>query len=165
MATAKHELLSPDLYDADFYSWALRQGELLRERRFAELDLPNLIDEVEALARKEAKELENRYETLLQHLLKWEFQADKRSYIWAGTIRRERRKIAKHLRENPGLKPRRWELLTSAYEDAREEAALETRLPLERFPVSNPYSLDEAMDEAFWPGGEEMPTSGRKRRV
>ena len=164
MATAKHELLSPNLYDADFYSWAVHQGALLRESRFAELDLPNLIDEVEALARKEASELENRYETLLQHLLKWEFQADKRSSSWLGTIRRERRKIAKQLRRNPGLKPQRWELLASAYEDAREEAALETGLPLERFPISNPYSLEETMDSGFWPGGQELPAPARGRR-
>jgi hypothetical protein len=40
------------------------------------------------------------------HLLKWEFQPQRRSHSWAGMIRRERGEIADHLAENPGLKPR-----------------------------------------------------------
>ena len=57
-----------DLYERDYYSWALEQATLLRARRFAELDLENLAEEVEDLARREAKELQSRYETLLAHL-------------------------------------------------------------------------------------------------
>ena len=36
-----------DLYEADFYVWAQDQAELLRERRFDDLDLTHLVDEVE----------------------------------------------------------------------------------------------------------------------
>ncbi len=39
-----------NLYDADFYAWAHDQAELLRDKRFDELDLENLIEEVEDLA-------------------------------------------------------------------------------------------------------------------
>src|SRR5919202_6902969 len=102
MARAKRELPAPSLYESDFYSWALEQGALLREGRFAELDLENLIDEVEALARGEARELRHRYETLLAHLLKWEFQPERRSPSWEVTIGRERGDVAEHLDENPG---------------------------------------------------------------
>jgi hypothetical protein len=34
-----------DLYDIDFYAWTQEQARLLRERRFADLDLEHLIDE------------------------------------------------------------------------------------------------------------------------
>ena len=37
------------LYDEDFYVWARRQAELLRARRYGELDLEHLIEEVEDL--------------------------------------------------------------------------------------------------------------------
>ena len=40
-------------YEADFYVWIERHTELLRARRFEELDLDHLIEEVEALARAE----------------------------------------------------------------------------------------------------------------
>lgn len=142
----------PDLYDRDYYSWALEQAALLRAGRFAELDLENLAEEVEDLGKREAKELESRLGTLLTHLLKWEFQPAHRSHSWAGTIRRERNRIARHLADNPGLKPRRGELFATAFVDARDDAAIETNLPADRFPAACPYTLEQAMDPAFWPG-------------
>jgi hypothetical protein len=164
MAVAKRELLERSLYDQDFYSWALEQGLLLRSRRFSELDLENLIDEVEALARGEVSELDNRYTTLLLHLLKWQFQPDQRSNSWRAAIRRSRIRIHKLLDQNPGLKPRQQELFDEAYPEAREGAAAETNLPSEHFPAELPYTLDKAMAPEFWPGGEEMPTRGAQKR-
>jgi hypothetical protein len=164
MAIAKRELLERSLYDQDFYSWALEQGSLLRSKRFAELDLENLIDEVEALARGEAGELDNRYTTLLLHLLKWQFQPDQRSNSWSAAIRRSRIRIHKLLDQNPGLKPRRQELFDEAYLEAREGAAAETNLPSEHFPAELPYTLEQAMDPGFWPGGEEMRATADRRR-
>ncbi len=38
-----------DLYEADFYAWTQLQAELLRERRWDDLDLENLVEEVEAV--------------------------------------------------------------------------------------------------------------------
>ena len=37
-------------YEDDAYSWALQQAALLREGRVAELDLPNLADEITDVA-------------------------------------------------------------------------------------------------------------------
>ena len=164
MARARHEMPTPSLYEADFYSWALEQARLLREHQLGELDLDNLIDEVEALARGEARELQHRYETLLQHLLKWQFQPGERSRSWAVTIDRSRRKVAEHLEENPGLKPRRLELLLKAYPTARDDAVIDTGLPPEAFPTENPYALEQAMDPTFWPGGRDLPDRAPKRR-
>ena len=144
----------PDLYQRDYYSWALAQAALLRAGRFAELDVENLAEEVEDLARREAKELQSRCETLLAHLLKWEFQPERRSHSWAGTIRRERGKIAEHLADNPGLKPRRAALFARAFASARADASIETNLPVDRFPAACPYTYEQAMDAGFWPGPE-----------
>jgi hypothetical protein len=51
MAKAREALPRPDLYERDFYSWALEQAALLRARQFAELDLENLAEEIDGLAR------------------------------------------------------------------------------------------------------------------
>jgi hypothetical protein len=107
----------------------------------AELDLDNLADEMEDLARGEAKELRSRDETLLRHLLEWELQPDERSSIWQITIGRERREMPEHLAENPGLQPKRAELFAKAYPTARDNAAIETKPSLRRFPAENPYTL------------------------
>jgi hypothetical protein len=155
MAKARETLPRPDLYERDFYSWALEQAALLRARRFAELDLENLAEEIDGLARGEARELRSRYVTLLMHLLKWEFQPKRRSPSWKATIVRERVEIEDHLDENPGLKPRQPELFARAYRSARAGAAAETNLPVDRFPAACPYTRDQAMDEAFWPGPDQ----------
>src|SRR4051794_1626851 len=157
MARAKRELPAPTLYESDYYSWTLEQAALLREHRIAELNLENVAEEVEDLARRQADELGSRYETLLMHLLKWEFQPERRSHRWEATLGRERDKITDHLVENPGLKPRRQELFAKAYKGGRSGAAADPTPPPPLSPATNPYALDEAMDPEFWPGGRELP--------
>ena len=46
---------SHSLYEVDFYAWTQRQGALLREGRFSELDMTNLIEEIESLGRSEKR--------------------------------------------------------------------------------------------------------------
>jgi type I site-specific restriction-modification system R (restriction) subunit len=140
-----------DLYEKDAYSWALSQADALRRRLANEIDWENVAEEIESVGRSQASELRSRYITLLMHLLKWQFQTERRSRSWANTIKRERREITSHLAENPGLQPRLQELLESAYETARIDASTETDLPEEAFPLANPFSLEAAMDENFWP--------------
>jgi hypothetical protein len=49
-----------NLYEADFYRWSQEQANLLRHHQWNQLDLPNLIEEIESLGRKERQELRNR---------------------------------------------------------------------------------------------------------
>lgn len=58
------------LDDTDFYTWTTQTAQLLKERRFSELDLKNLIEEIEDLGRSEYRALGSRLEVLLTHLLK-----------------------------------------------------------------------------------------------
>lgn len=164
MATARTEPRSFASYEEDGYSWALEQAVLLRARRFDLVDVENIAEEIESLGKSLANELRSRYGTLLTHLLKWQFQPEHRSYSWMGTIRRERVEISKHLRDNPGLKPRRDELFQDSYEGARLQAVTESNLPPDRFPEACPYSLEQAMEADFWPGGQDLPERPRRRR-
>jgi Domain of unknown function DUF29 len=110
-------------YETDFYTWANEQAALVRAGRFNEVDIENIAEELETLGRSEARELKSHYRTLLLHLLKWRYQADERSWSWETTIKRERgREIPDHMKENPGLKPRRQELFEAAYALARGDA-------------------------------------------
>jgi hypothetical protein len=71
----------------------------------AELDIENLVEEIESLGRQERQELRNRLGVLLGHLLKWHYQPEARTKSWAATIQEQRRRIQRHLKENPSLKP------------------------------------------------------------
>ncbi|KJU85322.1 protein containing DUF29, partial [Candidatus Magnetobacterium bavaricum] len=40
-----------DLYEVDFYQWAFHNADLLRQGRFTEIDLENIVEELESMAR------------------------------------------------------------------------------------------------------------------
>ena len=164
MATAREQLRRPASYDEDGYSWAMEQAALLRARRLDQIDVENIAEEIESLGKSFANELRSRYGTLVMHLLKWQFQPEKRSNSWIGTIRRERREIDRHLRLNPGLKSRRDELFANSYAVARDGAMAETDLPDATFPAACPYALDQVVDPEFWPGGTQLPVRAPSRR-
>src|SRR5262249_46015040 len=108
-------------YDHDYHAWLTRQAALLAERRFADLDLDNLIDEIQALARSEKREIENRLNVLLVHLLKWNHQPAQRSGGWASTIIEQRARLLKRLQESPSLRGYPGEVLDEEYAIAREK--------------------------------------------
>ncbi|MBW4558907.1 MAG: DUF29 domain-containing protein [Trichormus sp. ATA11-4-KO1] len=144
--------LKANLYESDFYAWTQQQVNLLHEREWNQLDLPNLIEEIASLGKRERQELRNRLSILIAHLLKWEFQSAKRSRSWLSTIRVQRREIIKLLSENPSLKPYIEEALPEAYENARDLASGETNLPFSTFPQQALYSLTEIQSDRFYPG-------------
>jgi hypothetical protein len=141
------------LYDTDTYTWAMRQADALRRRSANEIDWENVAEEIESVGKSEARELYSRYAVLLAHLLKWLYQPEQRSMSWEVTIKGQRRQAARHLDRNPGLKPRQDDIFADAYLEAQTNAALETNLPLETFPETNPFTLAQAMDPDFWPEG------------
>jgi len=57
----------------------------------------------EALARADRRVLENYLIRLMQHIIKWRVQPERRSPSWAATIRTDRRQIAHLQRETPSL--------------------------------------------------------------
>lgn len=152
--TRAPEAPAGELYERDFYTWALRQAELVRGHRLTELDLENVAEELESLGKEQAHKLQSAFRVLLLHLLKWRYQPSRRSRSRRGSIVRERTNVEDVLEGNPGLKPRREALFAAAYRGARKEAAAETGLPIAQFPEVSPFTLSEALDEEFWPESE-----------
>lgn len=143
--------MSNTLYDQDFFAWANEQARLLREGKLSEADIDHIAEEIESMGRSEKRELVSRLEVLLMHLLKWQFQPDRRSASWELSIIDNREKLEEHLVENPSLRSQTGAAVQAAYRRARRHAALETELPLATFPDACPWSFEAFMDEAFWP--------------
>ena len=129
----------------------LHKTALLREGRFDDLDLANLIEEIEGMARKDKKAVKNNLIVLLTHLLKYQFQPAQRSSSWRGSILEHRRRLRDDFEESPSLRPHAIEVFVGAYADAREQASTETGLPLRSFPKSSPYTLEQTLDPEFLP--------------
>lgn len=138
-------------YEDDFYEWSFKQADLIRERRFSELDLPNLIEELESMGNEVRFKLESSYRLLISHLLKHLFQPSHRSRSWRLTIARERANIERIEGKNPSLRAKAEEIVTEMHRYARKEAAIETDLPIETFPDDCPFSLAQLRDDEFLP--------------
>jgi predicted DNA-binding ribbon-helix-helix protein len=136
-------------YEDDYYTWVNEQVALLRERRFDELDIENVAEELESLSKREFAALQSALRVLVMHMLKWDQQPEHRTPSWVYSIREQRRRYHDILKDNPGLKPRRDEALKRAYPDARDWAANETHLPPDEFPKKCPYEWDDLLDRPF----------------
>ena len=146
--TPKHELAD---YDSDFHLWSQTQAALIREGRIAEIDLENVAEEIESLGRSDRKEIKSRLEVLLIHLLKWQFQKDKRKGGWENSMDSARQAMNDLIAESPSLKTLPVLFLEEAYTRARRKAARETRMPISAFPHTCPYDVKELLDEDFLP--------------
>ncbi|HAO09596.1 MAG TPA: DUF29 domain-containing protein [Planktothrix sp. UBA8407] len=140
------------LYESDFYGWAKQQVQLLRDQKWNQIDLNYLIEEIESLGRQERQQLRNRLSILIAHLLKWEYQPTKRSRSWLATIRVQRIDLEQLLEDSPSLKPYLTEALQKAYLKSLELASSETNLPLKTFPSECLYTLEQVLDNCFYPG-------------
>lgn len=139
------------LYESDFYLWLSTTAQLLRNGNFSAIDLDNLIEEIEGMARKEKQALKSNLRILLIHLLKWNYQPDKRTNNWRSTIREHRKRLKDAFDDSPSLKPYYLDFFAHGYQDARELAADETGLSLDTFPVDSPFTPEETLNEDYLP--------------
>jgi ribosomal protein L29 len=139
------------LYEADFVQWSDRTAQLLREHRFADLDLDHLIEEIEDLGNRHRDALESQLTQLLMHLLKWQFQPDHRSSSWNGSIKEARKQIKRLCRRYPSLKNYLEQCISDCYGDAVEDATDETGLSPSIFPAECPYAIADILSPEFLP--------------
>ena len=127
----------------------------MRTGKWQELDYENLAEEIESVGRSEKRELGHRLEVLLMHLLKWQYQPEGRreGHSWEDTIWEPRRQLVALLQDSPSLRHEVAPRLAQQYPAARRKAHRDTRLPDATFPVMCPWSVEQVLDEEFWPKG------------
>ncbi len=134
------------LYERDETAWLEAMSALAACQRYAEMDFLHLSEYLTDMARRDRREVFSRLVMLLCHLLKWEHQPDHRSGSWRGTIREQRREL-RQLLESGTLPNHAEAVLADAYAEARRQAADETELSLDVFPIEDVRELDELLDE------------------
>ncbi|MBD2628316.1 DUF29 domain-containing protein [Trichormus variabilis] len=139
------------LYEQDYYLWLETTIEKLREHKFKAVDIDNLIEELETLGRSEKKALRSYLRLIVMHLLKWQYQPEKRSKSWQITIRNNRFEVEEALEDSPSFKPQLAELLNQCYPRAVMEASEGTGLSATIFPSSCLFTIEQILDQNFLP--------------
>ncbi|MBV9537592.1 MAG: DUF29 domain-containing protein [Acidisphaera sp.] len=138
-----------DLYDRDALAWSERQASLLRRLAAGELvnadvDWPNVSEEIETVGRSELTACENLLVQALAHLLKLRAWPQAQSVPhWRGEtvafLSRAHRFFAPSMRQRIDLAG----LYADALRQVRAEAGVELGAAL---PPACPYGLDDLLD-------------------
>jgi hypothetical protein len=139
-------------YEADFHAWAMRNARLLRQGRLTDLDIEHIAEELESMGASERRELLSRLQVLLLHLLKYQFQPERRGKSWLLTINHQRTAIERLLEQSPSLARMLDDAqLGKVYGKAVRDAIIETDLDRHLFPTECPYALIQVLDEDWLP--------------
>jgi hypothetical protein len=137
-------------YEDDFYAWTQEQAKYLRAGLWGTVDAVHVAEEIEDVGREQRHAIESHLTNLLMHLLKWRYQAGRRSRSWRVSIRNARIEIAK--RRTPQLDQELKNRFLRAYANACKLAMDDTGLPLETFPEVCQWSLEEeVLNQDFLP--------------
>ena len=90
---------------------------------------------------------------VLEHLIKWRYQRQKRSTSWSDSIEEHRDRILRILEDSPSLTALPGEILEQEYRRARRKALRDTGLDPDRVPTACPFTAGEALDADYWPEG------------
>ena len=145
-------------YDKDVFLWSREQAALLRAGNFSQLDIEHLADEIEDVGKSEKRELAGRMAVLLAHLLKWQYQPERRSSCWTDTINVQRQRILLRLKETPSLKAfmRDDDWMADAWLDGISSAQNETGLPMGMFPKKCPWSPEHLLSADWLPRSNSL---------
>jgi hypothetical protein len=142
---------SQTLYESDYLAWLENTLGKLRTQQYEQVDWENLIEEIETMGRSEKNVLESNLIIILLHLLKWQYQPQKRTGSWERSLIEHRRRIRKALKESPSLNSYLEEILLESYTEAVKQAKAETKLPISTFSSECPYQLSTIIDDDFLP--------------
>ncbi|WP_257292751.1 DUF29 domain-containing protein [Endozoicomonas sp. ONNA1] len=156
------------LYHTDPYKWLSEQVNLLANKRFNELDIENLIEELELNKSDKIDRLESQLKVLIQHLLKMEYQTtvlrdsvatERVLKGWRKTVRNTRDEIKRLLKKYPTVYQYRDEAIAEIYADAKRGAIDEMndhlhksqKLINDSFPKTCPWDFDTIIKADWYP--------------
>jgi hypothetical protein len=147
MSTQASEL--KQLYEQDYYLWLEKTIELLKVRKFNQLDWENLIEEIENLGRSEKRAVVSFLKQLIKHLLLYHYWQAERQWSgqgWLEEISNFRFELSQYL-DSKTLRNYAEQELNTIYIRARKEAILKSNVV--HIPINCPYSLEQILDDDF----------------
>jgi len=139
------------LYKIDDVQWLEETVELLKHRKFDDLDLEHLIEELEDLGSEKKNAVVSLLEQVIRHLLLlefWQVGRDRNLAHWESEIVAFRTQLRRRLTTN--LRNYLLQELSSIYEDALIYVKTKTRFKVD-FPENCPYNLEQLLDINWLP--------------
>ena len=143
--------------EVDFSAWLGVQAAALRSRSVSAVDWDGIAEQLEAMAKRDERDLIGHLKDLFVHLLNGGWQPRRRSSSWENSIDESREQVTDLLTDSPSLKTesRMQRFIETAYERARRWAGKEMKLKKREweglFPTACPWNFDEFMREDFLP--------------
>jgi hypothetical protein len=163
------------LYEIDDQQWLSETINLLKQKKFNELDLENLIEELDYLGKSNKNAVESLLEQIMRHLIEeldylgksnknaveslleqimrhllllqyWEVEYDRNVNHWEAEVIGFRNQLKKYLTTN--LRQHLVKELTSIYQDALKYVKKKTNFKVD-FPPQCPYTLEQLLDENY----------------
>ncbi len=137
----------------DIYKWASRQADLLKEHKYDELDIENIIYEFEKLGNLGKNNLLDKFYLIITNFLLWNYRAKEDNESWKCDIELYRKIIKNTIKESPSLN----ELLPSILENAYAIVFIEFNAPknnngfITTIPSICPYTLEQILDNEYYP--------------
>jgi len=141
-----------ELYEIDDDLWLEETVKLLKEKRFQELDLDNLIEELEELGKSQYLAVRSWLYRIIIHVLLleyWTVEYERNYRHWRSEIRAFRFDLKGRLTTN--LQNKLEQDLPNIYDNSVKYVQEKTGLKSNIFPKNCPYSLTQLLDEDFLP--------------
>ena len=138
------------LYERDFNLWLEDTVAKLKAGDFQNIDIENLIEEIAGVTGSDKREIENRLQRLIEHILKRCYVSMPDCYRgWQVTIVNQRQKLVRLLRQSPSLKCHFLESFDEVFDDALKIVQIEYDV---EFPDTWQFSrdIDSILNVDFW---------------
>ncbi|MEA5620668.1 DUF29 domain-containing protein [Cronbergia sp. UHCC 0137] len=139
------------LHDTDFNLWLETTVSLLEQGAFLQLDIKNLIEEIEDMGRNDKRALEQNLIRVLQHLLKWKYQPEKRTNSWKASITEHSLRLNRAFKQSPSLRKYFDDVFEECYSDAKLITSQETGLEVGVFPEASPFAKVDILNPQYLP--------------
>jgi hypothetical protein len=145
------------LYEIDDYLWLEETIKVLKNKDLENLDIDNLIEELESLGRSELNKVRSLLKQIIIHILLleyWQEEYDRNCSHWKGEIIAFRDDLNNSLTTT--LKNKLVQELESIYNVAVKIVSTKTGLSKNVFPENCPYSLEQLLDDNWYPDIHEV---------
>ena len=139
-------MIAKTLYGTDFAECSAQTAELLRQRKFDEIEIENVAGEIRSLGDSQFEAARAQPRRRLMHLIKLKIQPERDGAGWRASIVNAPREMLDAIESPPSLRRRLAGRLERTDPQAIEDAFEETGLDAREIPAKCPFTLNPLLE-------------------